>query len=353
MDNAGKPLTAEYAKLRSHFERLIEMMQIKGNSEVHRKFWPADEFADFENADSVGSFSGRTFKKEIFVRWAVTKGLDYQAKLGANPYQLGFIGGTDNHNGAPADVVEDNYIGSHGPADGTLKDRREGEIDGWIKAKESNPGSLSGVWATKNTRAAIWDAMAARESFVTSGTRIKVRFFAGADLPEKPADPRALVKQGYEKGVPMGGTISAASKSPTFTAWASKDPEGANLDRIQIIKGWVDAKGEPQDKTFDVAWSGDRKPGSSGKVPAVGNTVDLQKATYTNEIGSGELMGTWTDREFDPKQHAIYYVRVLEIPTPRFTTYDAVRNNLPLLEGVPATIQERAWSSPIWYTPGK
>jgi hypothetical protein len=353
LDNSGKPLTAEYAKLRSHFERLIEMMQIKGNSEVHRKFWPADEFADFENGDSVATFSGRTFKKEFFVRWAVTKGLDYQAKLGANPYQLGFIGGTDNHNGAPGDVVEDNYNGSHGPADGTLKDRREGEIDGWVKGKDSNPGSLSGVWATKNTRAAIWDAMAARESFVTSGTRIKVRFFAGADLPEKPADPRALVKQGYESGVPMGGTISGASKSPTFTVWASKDPEGANLDRIQIIKGWVDAKGEPQDKTFDVAWSGDRKPGKSGKVPAVGNTVDLQKATYTNEIGSGELMGTWTDREFDPKQHAIYYVRVLEIPTPRFTAYDAVRNNLPLLEDVPATIQERAWTSPIWYTPAK
>ena len=144
LDNAGKPLTAEYAKLRSHFERLIEMMQIKGNSEVHRTFWPADEFADFENGDSVATFSGRTFKKENFVRWAVTKGLDYQAKLGANPYQLGFIGGTDNHNGAPGDVVEDNYIGSHGPADGTLKDRREGEIDGWIKARESSPGVAVG-----------------------------------------------------------------------------------------------------------------------------------------------------------------------------------------------------------------
>ena len=353
LDNAGKPLTAEYAKLRSHFERLIEMMQIKGNSEVHRSFWPADEFADFENGDSVATFSGRTFKKENFVRWAVTKGLDYEAKLGANPYQLGFIGGTDNHNGAPGDVVEDNYIGSHGPADGTLKDRREGEIDGWIKARESSPGSLSGVWASKNTRAAIWDAMAARESFVTSGTRIKVRFFAGADLPGQPADPRALVEQGYKSGVPMGGTISGAAKSPTFTVWASKDPDGANLDRIQIIKGWVDAKGEPQDKVFDAAWSGDRTPGSNGKVPAVGNTVDLQKATYTNAIGSVELMGVWTDHQFDPKQHAIYYVRVLEIPTPRFTTYDAVRNNLPLLKDVPATIQERAWSSPIWYTPGK
>lgn len=351
LDNDGKPLTAEYAKLRSHFERLIEMMQIKGNSEVHRSFWPADEFADFENGDSVGTFSGRTFQKENFVRWAVTKGLDYQAKLGANPYQLGFIGGTDNHNGAPGDVVEDNYIGSHGPADGTLKDRREGEIDGWIKAKESNPGSLSGVWATKNTRAAIWDGMAARESFVTSGTRIKVRFFAGADLPAQPADPRTLVEEGYKSGVPMGGTIGGASKSPIFTVWAAKDPEGANLDRIQIIKGWVDAQGEPQDRVFDAVWSGDRKPGGNGKVPAVGNTVDLKTATYTNAIGGGELMGTWSDPEFDPAQHAIYYVRVLEIPTPRFTTYDAVRNNLPLLEDVPATIQERAWSSPIWYSP--
>jgi len=351
LDNAGQPLTAEYATLRSHFERLIEMMQIKGNSEVHRSMWPADEFADFENGDSVASFSGRTFKKENFVRWAVTKGLDYQAKLGANPYQAGFIGGTDNHNGLPSDVAEDDYIGSHGPADGTLKDRREGEIDGWIKARESNPGSISGVWATKNTRAAIWDAMAARESFVTSGTRIKVRFFAGADLPGQPADPHALVKQGYEHGVPMGGTVTGASRSPTFTVWASKDPAGANLDRIQIIKGWVDAKGEPQDQVIDVAWSGDRKPGNDGKLPAVGSTVNLQKATYTNAIGSPELMGSWIDPAFDAKQHAIYYVRVLEIPTPRFTTYDAVRNNLPLLKDVPATIQERAWSSPIWYTP--
>jgi Protein of unknown function (DUF3604) len=157
VDNAGRPLTAGYARNRSHFEPLIEMMQIKGNSEVHRKFWPADEFADFENADSVGSFSNRAFKKEVFVRWAVIKGLDYQAKLGANPYQYGFTGGTDNHNGLPSDVAENDYIGSHGPADGTLEARRSGEIDGWIKAKESNPGSVAGVWAAKNTRGAIWE----------------------------------------------------------------------------------------------------------------------------------------------------------------------------------------------------
>jgi hypothetical protein len=350
-DRAGKPLTAEYARLRSHFERLIEMMQIKGNSEVIPKFWPADEFANFENAQSLQTFSGRTYRKDNFVRWAVIKGLDYQTKLGANPYQLGFIGGTDNHNGLPSDVVEDNYIGSHGGADKTVELRRTGEIDGWLKGPDANPGSLAAVWATKNTRGAIWDAMAARETFVTSGTRIKPRLFCGPGLSAKPADARALVEQGYKAGVPMGGVLPANPTAPTCTVYASKDPEGANLDRIQIVKGWVDAKGEPRDKVFDVVWSGERKPGKDGKLPPVGNTVDVQKATYTNSIGSAELMGGWTDPEFDAKRPALYYVRVLEIPTPRWTTYDAVRNNLPLLKDVPPIVQERAWTSPIWYTP--
>ncbi|MGB2817945.1 MAG: DUF3604 domain-containing protein, partial [Burkholderiaceae bacterium] len=298
VDNAGKPLTAEYARNRSHFEPLIEMMQIKGNSEVHRKFWPTDEFADFENADSVGSFSGRAFKKEYFVRSAVIKGLDYQSKLGANPFRYGFTGGTDNHNGLPSDVAENDYIGSHGPADGTLQARRDGEIDGWIKSQESNPGSVAGVWAPKNTRGAIWDAMSARESFVTSGPRIKPRIFCGAGLPPGPADARTLVEQGYKSGVPMGGVLSASTVAPTCTVYASKDPQGANLDRIQIVKGWVDAKGEPHDKVIDVAWSGQRKKGANGKLPAVGSTVDLKKATYTNDIGAAELMGSWTDPEF-------------------------------------------------------
>ena len=243
------------------------MMQIKGNSEVHRKFWPADEFADFENADSVGTFSDRAFKKEYFVRWAVIKGLDYQSKLGANPYQFGFTGGTDNHNGLPSDVAENDYIGSHGPADGTLQARRAGEIDGWIKSKESNPGSIAGVWAAKNTRGAIWDAMSARESFVTSGPRIKPRIFCGAGLPPRPADARTLVEQGYKSGVPMGGVLSASTAAPTCTVYASKDPQGANLDRIQIVKGWVDAKGEPRDKVYDVAWSGSASRARTASCP--------------------------------------------------------------------------------------
>jgi len=351
VDNAGKPLTAEYARMRSHFEPLIEMMQIKGNSEVIPKFWPADEFANFENAESLQTFSGRTYRKDNFIRWAVIKGLDYQSKLGANPFQYGFTGGTDNHNGLPSDVAENDYIGSHGSADKTVELRRSGEIDGWLKGPDANPGSVAGVWAAKNTRGAIWDAMSARESFVTSGPRIKPRIFCGAGLSPSPADARTLVEQGYKSGVPMGGVLSASTAAPTCTVYASKDPQGANLDRIQIIKGWVDAKGEPRDKVFDVAWSGQRKKGTNGKVPAVGNTVDLKKATYTNDIGAAELMGSWTDPKFDPRRPALYYVRVLEIPTPRWTTYDAVRNKLPLLADVPATTQERAWTSPIWYTP--
>jgi Protein of unknown function (DUF3604) len=361
-DSKGDPLTLEYAEMRSRFEPLIEMMQIKGNSEVHRWFWAADEFADFENADSLGDYSGRDLKafgKQNWVRWGLIKGLAHQKSLGVNPYHYGIVGGTDTHNGTPANVDEDNFaIGSHGSADGTVERRRTSEIGGWLKGKDLNPGALTGVWAPQNTREAIWDAMKARETFATSGPRLKVRLFGRLGAMEKPTDARRLVETGYAQGVPMGGTLAPspeasarAGTAPSFTVWAMKGPDDANLDRIQIVKGWVDAKGEPQDRVFDVAWSGDRKPGKDGKVPAVGNTVDVTKAAYTNTIGSAELMGTWTDPSFDPAQGAVYYLRVLQIPTPRWSTYDAVRAGLPLLPGVPATVQERAWSSPIWYTP--
>jgi hypothetical protein len=350
VDNSGDPIDATYAERRSKWEPLIEMMQIKANSEVVASLWPADEFADFENGESIQENNGRTFKKQSFVRWAVIKGLAYERAVGANPYRLGFIGGTDSHNGTPSDVVENNYVGSHGGADATVERRREGDITGWIAGRDSNPGSIAGVWATRNTRGAIYDAMRARETFATSGTRIKPRFFCGVGLTGA-SDAKALIHDGYAKGVPMGGALTASDTAPTCTVYASKDPDGANLDRIQIIKGWVDAKGEPQEKIVDVVWSGDRKPGRNGKLPAVGNTVDLKTATYTNEIGGAELVGSWTDDKFDPKQPAVYYARVLEIPTPRWTTYDAVKNDLPLLDNVPATIQERAWTSPIWYEP--
>jgi len=356
MDMQGKPLDRGYAEMRSRFEPLIEMMQIKGNSEVHRKFWVADEFANFENADSLGDYSERNLDKygrTNWVRWGVTKGLAYEKSLGVNPFKYGFVGGTDSHNGTPSNVAEDNFAtGSHGAADGTVERRRNEEVGGWLKGKDLNPGSITGVWAPQNTREAIFDGLKSRETFVTSGPRIKVRFFGRMGAAAAPADAKSLVEQGYAQGVPMGGTLKAGDQgAPSFTVWAMKEADGANLDRIQIIKGYIDAKGEPQDRVFDVAWSGQRKPDAKGKVPAVGNTVDLKTAAYQNTIGAGELIGHWTDPAFDPKQGAVYYVRVLQIPTPRWSTYDAVRAKLPLLPGVAATVQERAWTSPIWYTP--
>ena len=351
IDAAGNPIDLEYAEKRQHLEPLIEMMQIKGNSEVHRKFWSADEFADFENADSIQKNSGRTFQKMDFVREGLKLGLAHERELGANPFKYGFIGGTDNHNGVPSDVAEDSFVGGHGPEDGTVEARRTGGVGGWIDGKDLSIGSLAGVWATENTRAGIWDAMKRRETFATSGPRIKVRMFGGVDLPGEPADPQAMVEQGYELGVPMGGDLGPTGAAPTLTVYALKDPDGANLDRIQVIKGWVDADGDLHEEVVDVAWSGDRQRGADGKVSAVGNTVDLETAKFTNDIGSATLIGSWRDESFDPEQHAFYYARVLEIPTPRWSTYDAVRHDLPLLEDVPATIQERAWTSPIWYSP--
>ena len=348
---AGDPIDLEYAQIRQHFEPLIEMMQIKGNSEVHRKFWAADEFADFENADSIQKYSERTFSKHDFVREGLKLGVAFEKSLGANPFKYGIIGGTDNHNGVPSDVAEDGFVGGHGPEDGTVERRREGGVGGWIDGKDLSIGSLAGVWAKENTRESIWDAMKRRETFATSGPRIKVRFFGGVDLPANPADPVTLVQQGYELGAPMGGDLGPTGAAPTFTVYAMKDPDGANLDRVQIIKGWVDSDGKLNEQIMDVAWSGDRQPGSDGKVPAVGNTVDLKTAKFSNTIGAATLTGSWTDEQFDPAQHAFYYARALEIPTPRWSTYDAVRHNLPLLDDVPATIQERAWTSPIWYTP--
>jgi Protein of unknown function (DUF3604) len=355
-DSNGKPYDEAYAKRRQHFEPLVEIMQIKGSSEVTHQFWNADEFSDFENAPSIAKFSGRVQDQRNYVRWAVIEGLAWEQKLGTNPFKLGFVGGTDDHNGLTAETMEagsygKGWQGAHGAEDGSAERRRTADVGGWIDGKDENPGALTGVWAPANTRAALWDAMARRETFATSGTRIKVRLFGGTGLSADTRDAAALVKDGYDKGVPMGGTLQALTSPPHFNVYAMKDPDGANLDRIQIIKGWVDDKGEHHEKIVNVAWSGDRKVDAMGKLPAVGNTVDLKTAKYENSIGGAELSGAWTDSEFDPKQHALYYARVLEIPTPRWTTYEAVLNGLPLLKDVPATIQERAWSSPIWYTP--
>jgi hypothetical protein len=351
-DHSGKPLDAQYAGLRSHFERAIEMMQVKGNSEVTPQFWAADEFSDFENAPSIAKFSGRVPMKENYVRYGVVKGMAVEQDIGTNPFKLGFLGGTDSHNGLTADVDEDNFVGAHGAEDATPQRRQSAEVGGWIAAREQTPGSITGVWATSNTRESIWDAIHDREVYATSGPRMAVRFFGGWDYQPAMLERADVIKQAYKGGVPMGGDLSkAGSKAPKFLILASKDALGANLDRIQVIKGWVDNDGTTHDKVFDVSWSGDRIPGADGKLPAVGNTVDLATATYRNTIGSEELATVWVDPEFNPEQRTLYYARVLEIPTPRWTTFDAVRTGLPLLDNVASTIQERAWSSPIWYTP--
>lgn len=350
-DSSGEPLDLEYARTRRHFEPLIEMLQIKGNSEVHRKFWPLDEFADFENADSIQKNSGRVFAERDFVRGGLKIGLQKELELGVNPFRYGFAGGTDNHNGLMSDVAEEDFIGGHGPADGSIEQRREGNVESWIDGPDLSIGSITGVWATENTRAAIWDAMKRRETFATSGPRIRVRMFGGIDLTQSPSDPAAMVREGYLLGTTMGGDLGGINAAPTFTVYAEKDPEGANLDRIQIIKGWVDSEGAAQERIIDVVWSGERIPDASGSLSSVGNTVNLATAKYENSIGARTLIGSWTDTGFDPAENAFYYPRVLEIPTPRWTTYDAVRNGLPLLDRVPATIQERAWGSPIWYVP--
>ena len=353
IDPQGNPFDLEYAQTRQHFEPLIEMMQIKGNSEVHARFWTSDEFSDFENASSLARFSGRTIAEHNFVRSGLKQGLAHEQSLGANPFKYGFIGGTDNHNGAPADVTESDWPGSHGPEDGSVEARRTGEVGGWAESKDLNPGSLAAVWAEENTRAGIFDAMRRKETYVTSGPRIQVRLFGGWEYPVDAHQRADMVALGYEGGVPMGGDLTAAPSggAPTFLVWAAKDPENAHLDRIQIVKGWLDADGAVHEEIYDVTWSDGRSKGDDGKLPAVGNTVDLTTATWTNTIGDAELAGSWTDPDFDPSQRAFYYARVLEIPTPRWSTYDAVHSGLPLLEDVPATIQERAWTSPIWYTP--
>lgn len=349
----GGALNREYAQLRERHERLIEIMQVKGNSEVHPRFWAADEFADFEIAPSIEKFSGRTFQHQNFVRGGLEAGLAFKAELGVNPFKLGFTGGTDSHNGVMGDTDEAAWAGGHGLEDSSPRRRQSAEVGGWLAARDQSPGSLAAVWAIENRREVLWDAMYRREAYATSGTRIVLRFFGGWSLSDELTSDANMVAQAYRQGVPMGSDLPAAkgADAPRFLVSALRDPLGANLDRVQIVKGWVDAKGKHRDKVFDVVWSGARQPNAQGQLPAVGNTVDLTTATYRNTIGADALATVWQDPEFDPAVPAFYYVRVLEIPTPRWTTFDAVRAELPLPADVPAVVQERAWSSPIWYQP--
>jgi len=278
-----------------------------------------------------------------------------EAELAVNPYKFGLVGSTDTHT-ALATADDDNFFGktSNSEPSATRATHPFIKTDkATIMSWEETASGYAAVWATENTREALFDAMKRRETYATTGPRMIVRFFGGFDLEEKDAQDRMPARIAYTKGVPMGGDLRAApaGKSPTFLVAALKDPIGANLDRIQIIKGWLDKAGKTQEKVYDVVWSGDRKPGSDGKVPLVGNTVDVPNATYTNSIGAPELIKVWKDPDFDPALRAFYYVRVIEIPTPRWTAYDAKYFGVKMPPEVPMTTTERAYTSPIWYTP--
>ena len=355
----GKPIDREYAETRAKWERLYEATQIKGDGETHPYLSPNDEFANFERWDKGNLDLSELKKPEMlefeYARSALKLGLKLEGELGVNPYKFGMIGSTDAHTGLAA-VEEDNFFGktsssepSPTRADHPFVKTEKAVIMGW----ETTASGYAAVWATENTREAIFDAMERRETYATTGPRMIVRLFGGYDFTDTDANTRSPAVIGYTRGVPMGADLEPApvGKAPSFLVAALKDPIGANLDRYQIVKGWVDAKGELQEKVYDVAWSGDRKPGADGKVPPVGSTVDLANATWTNTIGAPELIAVWTDPDFDPAQRAFYYGRVLEIPTPRWTAYDAKYFNVKMGPEVTMQMQERAYTSPIWYTP--
>jgi len=359
----GKPVDKVYVQQRAKWEPLYEVTQTKGTGEAHPALSPNDELANFELWD-FGNLDASVVKTPDmlefeYARSALKNGLKLEAQLGTNPYKFGMIGSTDAHTGLAA-VEEDNFFGKTTPQEPSPERSTATFVSNpptGIKVMDWQVGSsgYAAVWATENTREAIWDAMQRKETYATTGTRLIVRFFGGWDFEPGDAFNRLPAAVGYGKGVPMGGDLRSApvGKSPTFLVAALKDPIGANLDRIQIVKGWVDAKGGVHEKVHDVAWSDadKRKPGSDGKLPAVGSTVDVANASWTNTIGAPELSAVWKDPDFDPKLRAFYYARVIEIPTPRWTAYDAKRFGVQPLPGTPMTLQERAYTSPIWYTP--
>jgi hypothetical protein len=357
----GKAFSKAYADTRMRWEPLYEVTQIKGDSEAHPFLSPNDEFADYETWDTANLVMDA--KKETsmlpgeYARSALKRGLAFEAKLGTNPYKFGMIGSTDSHISLAA-VAEDNFLGKYTNTEPSAErwshvslESEDGEIKilGWQAAASG----YAAVWATENTREAIFAAMKRKETYATTGPRMLVRFFGGWDFVADDANNRLPANVGYEKGVPMGGDLTSApeSKAPSFLVGALRDPYSGNLDRIQIIKGWLDAAGETHEKVYDVVWSGDREPDANGKLPPVGNTVDVANATWKNTIGSPELITVWEDPEFDAKQRAVYYARVIEIPTPRWTAYDAKRYGVTIAKEVPMVTQERAYTSPIWYTP--
>jgi hypothetical protein len=363
VDHAGKPLSKDYAERRSRWEALQEIVQTKGASETHPLASPADEFANFGTAGwEYGNLTltdkplGKEMMPTNYIRGGLLRGLEQEAKLGVNPFKFGVVGSTDVHNSLMA-IDEDNFFGKMPIQEPSPERWEHVSKEGFGKTRYTwhyMAAGYAAVWAMENTREAIWDAMKRKETYGTSGTRMTVRFFGGWDYSADDAKSRYLAEAGYAKGVPMGGDLKTApaGKAPIFLVAALKDPVGANLDRIQIVKGWLDPSGKAQEKVYDVVWSGNRKPGRNGKLPPVGDTVDVARATWTNTIGAPELAAVWKDPDFRPSQRAFYYARVIEIPTPRWTAYDQLRFGVKMSPEVPMKHQERAWTSPIWYSPG-
>jgi hypothetical protein len=358
----GKKIDRAYAENRMRWEPLYEITQIKGDGETHPFLSPNDEFANFERWDKGNLDLTEVKKQEMlefeYARSALRNGLKMEAELGVNPYKFGVIGSTDAHTGLAA-VEEDNFWGKTSSSEPSAERAThpfiktdKATIMGW----EQTASGYAAVWATENTREALFDAMKRRETYATTGPRMLVRFFAGWDFEPSDANNRMPAKVGYTKGVPMGGDISDAptGKSPTFLIAALKDPIGANLDRIQVIKGWLGKDGKTQERVYDVAVSGDRKIDADGRCKTdVGNTVDVPNATWTNTIGAGEMIAVWKDPDFDRTSRAFYYARVIEIPTPRWTAYDAKYFGVKMPPEIPMTTTERAYTSPIWYMPPK
>jgi Protein of unknown function (DUF3604) len=355
----GEPITKEYAITRARWEPLYEVTQIKGDGEAHAYLSPNDEFAGYEIWDkfnlNMSVPKAKAMLQYEYARTALQTGLQVEAKLGTNPYKFGMIGSTDSHTGM-ATADEDNFFGKHSGTEPNVKrmDHAVGCFgDNCIIGWQQAASGYAAVWAKENTREAIFDAMERKETYATTGPRMVVRFFGGWDFVPTDATSRLPADTGYAKGVPMGGNLSDApvGKAPTFLIAAMRDPMSGNLDRMQVVKGWIDSKGARQERVYDVAWSGDRKPDANGKLPSVGNTVDVGTATWANTIGASELITVWKDPGFDPALRAVYYVRVIEIPTPRWTAYDARYFGSQAPAGVPMTTTERAYTSPIWYTP--
>jgi len=357
---AGPMVDQDYVEKRAKWEPLYEVTQIKGDGEAHPYLSPNDEFADYETWDKanldLSVLKQPDMLQREYAREALKQGLALEEKFGTNPYKFGLVGATDSHTSLTT-AEEENFFGKSTSSEPATKRVEhpfgKSKLGTWEGYQLSASG-YQGVWASENTREAIWDAMARKETYATTGPRIPVRLFGGWEFEENDLRNRAPAFLGYEKGVPMGGDLSQAStgKAPTFMVYALRDPIGANLDRIQIIKGWLDSSSETQERIYDVAVSDGRKIGSDGRCrTAVGNTVDMEAASWTNTIGASELGAVWTDPDFDPNQSALYYARILEIPTPRWVLYDKVRLGAEIPEEAKLIGQERAYTSPIWYTP--